>query len=234
MKTIGILGGMGPSATSYYYDTLCRLTRERLGGKSSPKIVLYSYDLAEVEEWLVAGEFDKLELDFTKTGDKLIAAGADMMMFATNTMHKYVDALSFHWGIPLLDVRPMVGMRLKADARKAPALLGTTYTMQMGFYLDDVARWAEADISVPEPSEQDELHAIIFDELVTGTCSDESKAKIIDLIAKLKARGADSVILGCAELGLLLDDENSPLPIYDSARIHCEEAIDMACSDWTL
>lgn len=234
MKTIGILGGLGPTATSYYYDTLCRLTRERLGGKSSPKIVLYSYDMAEVEEWLTAGQFDRLELDFSKTGDKLIAAGADMMMFATNTMHKYVDALSFHWSIPLLDVRPMVGMRLKADTRKAPALLGTSDTMQMDFYRDDVARWAEADISVPETSEQDELHAIIFDELVKGTCSDESKAKIIDMIAKLKERGADSVILGCAELGLFFNDENSPLPTYDSAQIHCEEAIDMACSDWSL
>lgn len=234
MKTIGILGGMGPASTSYYYDTLCHLTRERLGGNSSPRLLIYSYDFAEIEEWLKADRGDLLEDAFAETGDRLIAAGADMLMIATNTMHQFADTLTFRWDVPLLDVRSMLGLRLKADARKAPALLGTAYTMQKGFYRDEVARWAEADIMLPEADEQSDIQTIIFDELVKGIFSDAGKARFHEITANLKQRGADSIILGCTEIGLIMNDETSPLPTYDTAVIHCEEAIDMACSDWTF
>ncbi len=234
MKTIGILGGMGPASTSYYYDTLCRLTRERLGGNTSPQLLIYSYDFAQNEDWLKTDRGDLLEASFAETGDRLITAGADMMMIATNTMHQFADTLAFRWGVPLLDVRSMVGLRLKADERKTPALLGTAFTMQQEFYKDAVSRWAEAGVMVPDAAEQDDIQAIIFDELVKGIFSETGTTRFLEITENLKARGADSIILGCTEIGLIMNDENSALPTYDTALIHCEEAIDMACSDWSL
>lgn len=233
MKTIGLLGGMGPASTVYYYETLCRLMREQVGGNASPKILMHAYDFQEIENWLAEGNREALFGTFLDSGNVLLEAGADFMMIATNTMHQFADDLGLRWKAPLLDIRAMVGARLKSDGRSRPALLGTAYTMVEDFYRDKVAEWAGIDdIMVPLPDEQADLQAMIFEELVKGIITPRVTERFVAITNRLKERGADSVILGCTEIGLVLTEENSPLPAYDSALIHCEEAVEMALADW--
>lgn len=235
MKTIGLLGGMGPASTLYYYKTICELTRDQIGGNASPKLIMHAFDFQEIQNWLAEDNHDALFQTFDAAGKNLIQAGADFMMIATNTMHRFAGDLAGRWPVPLLDIRAMVGSRLKHDGRQRPALLGTAYTMEQRFYRDEVARWAEVDdILVPLPDEQADLQAIIFDDLVKGIVTPHLTQRLVKITQNLAERGADSLILGCTELSLALTKENTPLPIYDSARIHCEDAVEMALADWTL
>jgi len=227
MKTIGILGGMSPESTATYYKTLNALTRDRLSGYASAKILLYSVNFAETHAAQIAGDWDGIGQDLAAAAARLESAGADLILLATNTMHKCAPAIKAAISLPFLHIGETCAARLSTDQRQRPVLLGTAFTMEEDFY---TARLEASGLSpvIPDAAQRADIHAIIFDELVHGVASDTSRARYIEIVADLAAKGADSVILGCTEIGMLLNQGNSPLPPYDTAQIHCEAAIEMA------
>ena len=227
MKTIGILGGMSPESTTTYYKTLNMLTRARLGGYASAQILLYSVNFAETHAAQIAGDWNGIGQDLAAAAARLERAGADLILLATNTMHKCAPAIEAAIGLPFLHIGEACAARLKRDGRQRPALLGTAFTMEENFY---TARLAANHLSpvIPNAAQRNDIHTIIFDELVHGIVSATSRARYIEIVTDLAAKGADSVILGCTEIGMLLNADNSPLPPYDTAHIHCETAIEMA------
>jgi len=229
MKTIGVLGGMSPQSTATYYKTLNALVNARLGGYASAQILLHSVNFADTHAAQLAGEWDGIAQDLAATARTLQNAGADLILLATNTMHKCAPAIEAAISVPFLHIGDACAARLKADGRTRPALLGTAFTMEEDFY---TARLERAGLSpvIPDAAQRADIHAIIFDELVHGVVNDASRVRYIEIVADLAAKGADSVILGCTEIGMLLNQENSPLPPYDTALIHCEAAVETALS----
>lgn len=227
MKTIGILGGMSPESTSTYYTTLNRLARQHLGGYTSAKILLHSVNFAETHAAQMAGNWDGIGAELGAAAAGLERAGADMILLATNTMHKCAPAIQSAINIPFIHIGETCAAALNADNRKRPALLGTRFTMLEDFY---TARLIAHDLSpiIPNATAQDTIHNIIFNELVHGIFTDQSRQAYIDIVAALEQQGADSVILGCTEIGMLLDSNNSPIMPFDTLKIHCDAAIKIA------
>jgi aspartate racemase len=229
MKTIGIIGGMGPASTVMYYETLCQLARERVGGNASARVIIDALDFGEIEAFQQAGAWDEAGLELKAAGLRLEKAGAEIILLATNTMHMAAGALQAALTVAFLHIIDATVARLSADGRRAPALLGTRYTMEAAYYPDYLAGAFGTPPRIPEQAERDDIHRIIFDELVKGIVTPETIRSYIEVTGALAGRGADSVILGCTEIGLVLNADNSKLPVYDSARIHCEAAMDLAC-----
>ena len=230
MKMIGIIGGMGPASTVIYYDTLCQLARDRFGGNASARVMIDALDFGEIQALQQSGEWDEAGRQLAMSGKRLEKAGAGLILLATNTMHKVAAPLEAAISVPFVHIVDATAARLTADSRNAPALLGTRYTMEEPFYPDHFAGAFGPRPVVPEPHERDDIHRIIFDDLVKGVVTPETTRRYIEIVEALGTRGADSVILGCTEIGLVLNAGNSPLPVYDSARIHCEAAMHLACA----
>ncbi len=230
MKMIGIIGGMGPASTVIYYDTLCQLARDRFGGNASARVMIDALDFGEIQALQQSGEWVEAGRQLAVSGKRLEKAGAGLILLATNTMHKVAAPLEAAIRVPFVHIVDATAARLTADGRNAPALLGTRYTMEEPFYPDHFAGAFGARPVVPEPNERDDIHRIIFDDLVKGVVTPETTHRFIEIVEALGTRGADSVILGCTEIGLVLNAGNSPLPVYDSARIHCEAAMHLACA----
>ena len=230
MKMIGIIGGMGPASTVIYYDTLCQLARDRFGGNASARVMIDALDFGEIQALQQSGEWDEAGRQLAVSGKRLEKAGAGLILLATNTMHKVAAPLEAAISVPFVHIVDATAARLTADGRNAPALLGTRYTMEEPFYPDHFAGAFGPRPVVPEPHERDDIHRIIFDDLVKGVVTPETTRRYIEIVEALGTRGADSVILGCTEIGLVLNAGNSPLPVYDSARIHCEAAMHLACA----
>ena len=227
MKTIGILGGMSPESTVSYYKTLNALAKAQFGGYASAKILLHSVNFAETHAAQIAGDWDGIGGDLAKAAAGLERAGADMVLLATNTMHKCAAAIEDAITVPFLHIGETCAARLRADGRDRPILLGTAFTMEENFYTAKLEAHGLQPI-IPDAEQRGDIHAIIFDELVHGITTDASRERYIDIVASLTARGADGVIFGCTEIGMLLNTENSPLPPYDTALIHCETAMKLA------
>ncbi|WP_430402201.1 aspartate/glutamate racemase family protein [Hyphomonas sp.] len=230
MKTIGIIGGMGPASTMIYYETLCEIARARSGGNASARVIIDALDFGEVQALQQSGNWDEAGQQLADSALRLERAGAELVLLATNTMHKVAAPLQQALSVPFIHIIDATAARLRAEGRHVPALLGTSYTMEEPFYPDHFASTFGAPPVVPEPAERDDIHRIIFDDLVKGVVTPETTRRYVDIVRALAARGADSVILGCTEIGLVLNAANSPLPVYDSARIHCEEAMRVAAA----
>lgn len=228
MKMIGIIGGMGPASTVIYYETLCQIARARSGGNASARVIIDALDFGEIEAMQKSGDWDEAGQQLAQAGRRLERAGAKLILLATNTMHKVATPLQQALRVPFIHIIDATAARLRADGRHAPALLGTRYTMEDPFYPDYLARAFGKPPRVPEPDERDDIHRIIFDDLVKGIVTPQTTRRHIEITEALALRGADSVILGCTEIGLVLTAENSALPVYDSARIHCQAAMDIA------
>ncbi len=229
MKTIGILGGMSPESTATYYKTLNRLTNQRLGGYASAKILLHSVNFAATHAAQISGDWAGIGQDLAEAAVGLQKAGADMILLATNTMHKCAPAIAAATDLPFLHIGDACADRLTEDGRQYPALLGTAFTMEENFYTDRLAAHGLSPV-IPDAVQRTDIHAIIFDELVHGVTSDTSRARYIEIVTDLASKGADSVILGCTEIGMLLNKDNSPLPPYDTALIHCGAVVEAALS----
>lgn len=227
MKTIGILGGMSAASTLIYYERLCVLARERLGGLHSPELLIRSVDFAAIETLQAAGRWDEAAGRLNAEAKALERGGADFLVLATNTMHKVADAMMGGVGIPLLHIADATAAALLAGGRRRPGLMATAFTMEQAFYTDRL-RAAGLDCLVPEAADRAETHRIIYDELCQGVIRPESRGVFQAIAGRLGARGADSLILGCTEVGMLLDAGNVPLPVYDTTLIHCEAAL--ACA----
>ncbi|EGZ48890.1 aspartate/glutamate racemase family protein [Neisseria wadsworthii] len=227
MKTIGIIGGMSPESTVSYYQIINRETNARLGGNHSADIVMHSIDfetivrLQKVGDWAGAGRI------LAASARKLESMGADVLVLATNTMHKIADAIQSAVGIPLLHVVDTTAQAVKAQGLNTVGLLGTRFTMSDGFYTERMKQHG-IETLVPADTQQHTVHRIIFEELCLNRFEPAAKRAYLDIIACLKEQGAQGVIFGCTEIGLLLKQQDCPIPVFDSAEIHALAAVDYA------
>ncbi len=227
MKTIGVIGGMSAASTQVYYRLLCDGTRARLGGLHSPDLLIRSLDFAPVAALQAAGDWDGAGRLLNREARRLERAGAEMLLLATNTMHKVADTLMQGVTIPLLHIADATAARIRAQGHKAPGLIATAFTMEQAFYRDRLVAHGVPPI-VPEASDRAEVHRIIYEELCRDVVTAASTEAFASVAARLVSRGADCIILGCTEVGMLLHAGNVPVPVFDTTRIHCEAALDMA------
>lgn len=228
MKTIGLLGGMSWESTALYYRAINEMVRERLGGLHSAKIVMHSFDFAEIAAMQSAGDWESAGTTLARAARGLEGAGADCMLLCTNTMHLVADAVQSQISIPLIHIADATAERLKADGSRRPALLATRFTMEKDFYKGRLASRHGIDALVPDQAGRDAVHRVIYEELVVGRIEPASKALYVSEIGKLRAAGADSVIMGCTEITMLIGQGDFDVPVYDTTRIHAEAAVDLA------
>ncbi|MEU0619180.1 aspartate/glutamate racemase family protein [Streptomyces albogriseolus] len=227
MKVIGLLGGMSWESTVYYYQELNRGVRARLGGLHSARCVLHSVDFAEVERMQEEGDWVEAGKYLGQRAHQLELAGADCVLICTNTMHRVYPAIQEGLGVPVLHIADGTADALERAGVERVALLGTRYTMEQDFYRDRLTSRG-FDVLIPEPEERDRVHKIIYHELCLGHVVDSSRDTYIRIVEGLAARGAQAVILGCTEIGLLIDENTSPLPVFDTTLIHVQSALDWA------
>lgn len=230
MKTIGILGGMSAASTQTYYKELCRLTRERLGGLHSPELLIRSLDFAVIEKLQAAGEWEQAGAILNAEALALHRGGADLLVLATNTMHKLANQMMRGVPIPLLHIADATAQRICQQGLYRPGLMATAFTMEQAFYTD---RLVDAGLTaiIPEDEDRADTHRIIYDELCRDIVTDQSRSLYMDIAARLVARGADCLILGCTEVGMLLDQTNVVVPVFDTTLIHCQTALAMALEE---
>lgn len=227
MKTIGILGGMSAASTQLYFRELCAQTRLRRGGLTSPDLLIRSVNFAEIERLQVAGAWDKMGAQLNREARALERGGAEVLILATNTMHKVAEQMLDGVMIPFLHIADATAAALSNAGHSRPGLMATAFTMEQDFYIDRL-RAAGLDPLVPEADDRAETHRIIYEELCKEIVTDPSRAAYEGIAERLAARGADSLILGCTEVGLLLNASNVPVPVFDTTLIHCTAALDAA------
>ncbi|HEY2753906.1 aspartate/glutamate racemase family protein [Phenylobacterium sp.] len=227
MKTLGLIGGMSAESTSVYYQTLNRLVRERLGGLHSAKLVLWSLDFAPIAELQAQDDWEATGVELAAAARALEAAGAQAMLICANTMHLNAPEVQAAVAAPLIHIGDATANALKAQGVKRALLLGTRFTMEKAFYRERLEA-AGLAVLTPDAAERERLHAIIFDELCQGVSSEPSRAVVLAMIEQGRKAGADGIIFGCTEIGLLLNPADMPLPTVDTAIAHCEAAIDFA------
>ncbi|HBF5454189.1 TPA: aspartate/glutamate racemase family protein [Clostridioides difficile] len=223
MKTIGLIGGMSWESTITYYQVINTVIKERLGGLHSSKCILYSVDFQEIEECQSSGNWEKSAKILADAAIKLQGAGADFIVICTNTMHKVSDKIQESIHIPLLHIADVTATVLKEKEIKKVALLGTKYTMEQDFYKNIIIN---NGIEVLIPNEEDRIivNYTIFNELCLGIVSESSKKAFLSIIDKLSKQGAEGVILGCTEIGLLIKQNDTSIPLFDTTVIHAIEA----------
>lgn len=229
MKTIGIIGGMSWESTAHYYSAINRETAARMGGLHSAPIVMESVDFAPIAALQDAGEWDKAGAILAASAARLETAGADLILLATNTMHICARQIEAAISGRLLHIAEPTAKALLEDGAKRVGLLGTRFTMEMDFYTARLRDFG-LDAIVPEV-DRTNLNAIIYEELCRGIVTDQSRATYVRAIEGLAARGAEAVILGCTEIGMLITDDNSPLPVYDTTDLHAKAAVAAALGE---
>jgi len=223
MKTIGLIGGMSWESTIPYYSIINEYVKNTLGGLHSAKIILYSVEFDEIEKCQSSGEWERSGEILGDAAKVLENGGADLILICTNTMHKVFEQVQSYVSVPVLHIAEATADVLEKDGRKIIGLLGTKYTMTQDFYKKRlVSRGFE--VVIPDENDVEIINRIIFDELCVGMIKDESRNEFSRVIGELKAKGAEAVILGCTEIGLLVKPENSVLPIYDTTVIHATVA----------
>lgn len=227
MRTIGLLGGMSWESTAEYYRLLNELTRERLGGLHSSKCVLYSVDFAEIERLQVEGRWDEAAGILAEAAKALEAAGADLLLICTNTMHKVADQVAAATSVPLLHLADTTAEAVRAHGLRRIGLLGTAFTMEQDFYRGRLAHHG-LDVLVPDAAGRSTVHKVIYDELCLGIVREESRASFQAVIGDLVAAGAEGIVLGCTEIELLIGPEHSPVPVFPTTRLHAEAAVNHA------
>lgn len=227
MKTIGILGGMSAASTQLYYRILCDLTREQLGGLHSPELLIRSLDFAPIAELQSEGMWDSAGAILNAEAQALERGGADILILATNTMHKLSDQMMHGVGIPLLHIADATAEAIVDRGLKRPGLMATAFTMEQTFYTDRLVA-AGLQPLVPGLEDRAETHRIIYEELCRDEVIPESEAAYRGIAARLVDAGADCLILGCTEVGMLLNQGNVDVPVFDTTVIHCEKALEHA------
>lgn len=227
MKTIGILGGMSASSTQIYYRTLCDLTRDRLGGLHSPELLIRSLDFAGIEKLQAAGKWGDAGAILNLEAKALARGGAEVLVLATNTMHKLADQMMKGVSIPLLHIADATAARITSAGFTAPGLMATAFTMEQAFYTDRLKAAGLTPI-IPGVADRAATHRIIYDELCRDKTTAESRTIYEGIAQRLVENGADCLILGCTEIGMLLHAGNVAVPVFDTTLIHCEAALEMA------
>lgn len=223
MRTIGLIGGMSWESTATYYQIINQTIRERCGGLHSAKIALYSLDFAEIEACQASGDWEKSADILSDAARRLEAAGADFLVICTNTMHKVAPTIQARSPLPLLHIADVTAEALHREEVRCVALLGTSYTMTQDFYMGRLEKNG-LRVLVPDAPERDRINAVIYDELCCGKVNETSRRFYAEVIRELRARGAEAVILGCTEIGLLIRQEDSVLPVFDTTLLHARAA----------
>lgn len=231
MRTIGLIGGMSWESTAVYYRLLNEGTRERLGGLHSARLLLYSFDFQEIESYQAQGNWIAAAGRLASAAKALERAGADCLLLCTNTMHKVADQLARATAVPLIHIGDSVAAALQTRTLTRPLLLGTRFTMEEDFYLGRLRDRFGVTVMLPDEADRRCVHDLIYDELCVGAVLPESQARLQEIVGQARGHGADSVILGCTELGLLLRDGEAAVPVLDSCAAHVEQALDFALAD---
>jgi len=228
MKTIGMIGGMSWESTAEYYRIVNQKVKERLGGLHSAKCVLFSVDFHDIETLQYQNQWDEAGRLLADAAGKVEKGGADFFIICTNTMHKLADFVQQHVQIPLLHIADPTAKKIKAAGIQKIALLGTRFTMMEDFYKGKLVRDHGLTVIIPSDAEMDIIHKVIYDELCLGIVKDSSRDQYTEIIDHLVKRGAESIILGCTEIGLLIKKGDSQIPVFDTTVIHAEAAVDYA------
>ena len=223
MKTIGLIGGMSWESTVTYYKIINETVKEKLGGLHSAKCILYSIDFQEIEECQANGNWEKSGEILGEAANNLEKAGADFIVICTNTMHKVVNQIKEKISIPILHIAEMTAEKILEKELKNIALLGTKYTMEQDFYKSKLIEKG-INVIIPDKNDIEIINKVIYDELCLGTINSNSKKKFLEIVDKLRSKGAEGIILGCTEIGLLIKNEDTDVPLFDTAIIHAEQA----------
>ena len=227
MRTIGLIGGMSWESTVTYYQIINEAVKQELGGLHSAKILLYSVDFSEIEECQANGDWDKSADILSAAAQNLEQAGADFIVICTNTMHKVAPQIQSRIGIPIIHIAQATADELKRRHITKVALLGTKYTMTQDFYKEKLIS-AGIDVLIPNEQEIETVNDVIYHELCLGIISEDSKEEYQRIIDHLAKQGAQGVILGCTEIGLLIRQEDIDLPVFDTTRIHALKAAELS------
>lgn len=223
LKTIGLIGGMSWESTVTYYKIINETVKEKLGGLHSAKCILYSVDFQEIEECQANGNWEKSGEILGEAANNLEKAGADFIVICTNTMHKVINQIKEKISIPILHIAEMTAEKILEKGLKNIALLGTKYTMEQDFYKSKLIEKG-INVIIPDKNDIEIINKVIYDELCLGTINSNSKKKFLEIVDKLRSKGAEGIILGCTEIGLLIKNEDTDVPLFDTAVIHAEEA----------
>jgi aspartate racemase len=225
-----MLGGMSWESTASYYKALNEGVKEALGGLHSAKIALYSVDFDEIEKLQHQGDWEKTAQILSEAAKAVEATGADFLLICTNTMHKVADTISSSINIPILHIADATAQRLERDGISRVGLLGTRFTMEQEFYKGRLSDNYGIEVIIPERKERDTVHDVIYSELCLGKILDSSRDEYLKIIDNLYADGAQAVILGCTEIALLIQQQHTAVPLYDTTAIHAEAAVELAVS----
>lgn len=223
LKIIGLIGGMSWESTVTYYKIINETVKEKLGGLHSAKCILYSVDFQEIEECQANGNWEKSGEILGEAAYNLEKAGADFIVICTNTMHKVVNQIKEKISIPILHIAEMTAEKILEKGLKNIALLGTKYTMEQDFYKSKLIEKG-INVIIPDKNDIETINEVIYDELCLGTINSDSKKKFLEIVDKLRSKGAEGIILGCTEIGLLIKNEDTDVPLFDTAIIHAEQA----------
>ena len=223
LKIIGLIGGMSWESTVTYYKIINETVKEKLGGLHSAKCILYSVDFQEIEECQANGNWEKSGEILGEAAYNLEKAGADFIVICTNTMHKVVNQIKEKISIPILHIAEMTAEKILEKGLKNIALLGTKYTMEQDFYKSKLIEKG-INVIIPDKNDIETINEVIYDELCLGTINSNSKKKFLEIVHKLRSKGAEGIILGCTEIGLLIKNADTDVPLFDTAIIHAEQA----------
>ncbi|WP_175800926.1 aspartate/glutamate racemase family protein [Burkholderia anthina] len=230
MKTIGLIGGMSWESSAEYYRMINRHSKALHGGHHNAKSVLVTVDFAEIEALQRTQDWPALGERMADAARQLEAAGADLIVLTTNTMHRVHDAIEAAVALPFLHIADPTGAALRAAGVERVALLGTRYTMELPFYAERLRDKFGLEVLVPDETARGDVHRIIYDELCHGVIDAESRARYVTIIDALAKRGAQAVILGCTEITLLIGADDSPLPVFDTTALHAQAAVEWAAA----
>ena len=231
MKTIGLIGGMSWESTVVYYQLLNRLARERLGALHSAKLLMWSFDFAEIEAHQAQGDWDAATRMMVDAAQRVERGGAECLVICTNTMHKMAPEVSAAIDIPLIHIADATAAAIKGSGISRPLLLATRYTMEQDFYKGHLAAHHGLEVTVPNHEGRTIVHDVIYDELCQGVISPASKQRYLDVVGQARRDDAvDGVIFGCTEVGLLVTEDDFDIPTVDTTRVHAETALDYALS----
>ena len=228
MKVIGLIGGMSWESTAEYYRIINKTVKERLGGLHSAKILLYSVDFSEIANLQTEGRWQEATKFICDAAQRIERGGADCVLICTNTMHKMAPEVQSSVTIPLLHIADTTAMEIKKRRIKRVGLLGTKYTMEEDFYKNRLVNDYDLDVFVPPEDGRTIVNRVIYEELCLGKVAKESRNQFQEIIHDFNTRGVEGVILGCTEISLLINQEDSPLPLFDTTTIHAHAAVNFA------
>ena len=231
MKTIGLIGGMSWESSDVYYQILNRKIKSALGGVHSCKCLMYSVDFGEIAALQHQGDWEKLAQMMIDAAARLERGGADSIVLCTNTMHKLAPQIEANISIPFLHIADATALEIKKQGMKKVGLLGTKFTMEQDFLKGRFSEKHHIETLIPSQTDREIIHTIIYGELVKGIVAEKSRAAYLEIIEKLAADGAEGIILGCTEIGLLVTSQHTDIQLFDTTLLHAEQAVLMALEE---